>query len=176
MVARLLWDKGVGEFVEAATIIKQGRPDIRFQLLGPIGVENRTAIAKEQVAKWLDEGVIEYLGESDSVQSIMSEAHAIVLPSYREGTSRVLLEGAAIGRPLIATNVPGCREIIEDGVTGYLCAPRDALDLAEKINTILSLSTSQLEVMGRKGREKVVREFRQEIVCDRYVEVLKQEC
>jgi len=173
LVARMLWDKGVGEFVEAARLIKLKYPHVDFQLLGPLGVENRTAISDRQVDDWCKEGIIKYLGETDKVAKYIEEACCIVLPSYREGTSRVLLEGAAIGRPLIASDVPGCREVIEHGVTGFLCKPKDYLDLSEKLEEMISLPYQVRKIMGDRGRKKVVNEFTQNIVCDLYIDAIE---
>lgn len=172
-VGRMLWDKGVGEFVDAARRLKSRYPNVRFQLLGPLGVENRTSISNLKMNEWQKEGFIEYLGESDNVASYIVRATCIVLPSYREGISRVLLEGAAMGRPLIATNVPGCREVIDDRITGFLCKPRDSTDLSEKIKKMIKLPHEARSCMGRKGREKVENGFGQEIVSDLYAEAIR---
>ena len=170
LIARMLWDKGIGEFVDAARIIKGRYPNARFQLLGPLGVENRTSISNSTMAEWETAGFIEYLGETDDVAYYIERACCVVLPSYREGTSRVLLEAAAMCRPLIATDVPGCREVVDDGITGFLCKSRDAVSLARKIELMLKLPHETRKVMGVKGREKVENEFNQDIVCDLYIE------
>ena len=173
LIARMLRDKGIGEFVEAAKTIKLKYPSARFQLLGPLGVQNRTSIKKSEVNAWENEGIVEYLGETDDVTRFIENACCVVLPSYREGTSRVLLEAAAMGRPLIATDVPGCREVVEDSVTGFLCKPRDYADLSSKIELMLKLPYESRQVMGTRGREKIENEFRQEIVCDLYIDAIK---
>jgi glycosyltransferase involved in cell wall biosynthesis len=173
LIARMLWDKGIGEFVDAARIIKSKYPNVRFQLLGPLGVENRTAITDKDMGKWQEEGVIEYLGETDNVASYIKRANCVVLPSYREGTSRVLLEAAAMGRPLIASDVPGCREVVDDGVTGFLCKSRDHIALSEKMELMLKLSYETRRVMGAKGREKVENQFHQDIVCDLFMSAIE---
>jgi len=173
LIARMLWDKGIGEFVEAAKTVKLKYPNTRFQLLGPLGVQNRTSIKSTEMEAWENEGIIEYLGETDDVTGYIEKACCVVLPSYREGTSRVLLEAAAMGRPLIATDVPGCREIIDDGVTGLLCDPRDYAALAQKMEVLLELSYETRREMGVKGREKVENGFREEIVCDLYINALE---
>ena len=173
LIGRMLWDKGIGEFVDAARNIKSIYPNIRFQLLGPLGVENRTSISNEQMDEWQKDGIIEYLGETDNVETYIERACCVVLPSYREGTSRVLLEAAAMGRPLIATDVPGCREVIKDGVTGYLCRSGDYLDLSDKIELMLKLPYETRKIMGTKGRDKVENEFNQDIVCDLYINTIE---
>ena len=174
LIARMLWDKGIGEFVEAARTLKLKYPNTRFQLLGPLGVQNRTSIKNTEMKAWENEGIIEYLGETDDVTSYIEKACCVVLPSYREGTSRVLLEAAAMGRPLIAADVPGCREVVEDGVTGLLCKPRNYVDLSQKIELMLKLPYETRHVMGKKGRDKIENEFRQEIVCDLYIDAIKR--
>ena len=173
LIARMLWDKGIGEFVDAARIIKGRYPNARFQLLGPLGVENRTSISNSTMVEWETAGLIEYLGETDDVAYYIERACCVVLPSYREGTSRVLLEAAAMCRPLIATDVPGCREVVDDGITGFLCKSRDAVSLARKIELMLKLPHETRKIMGAKGREKVENEFNQDIVCDLYVQAIK---
>jgi glycosyltransferase involved in cell wall biosynthesis len=172
LIARLLRDKGVLEYVEAARALRRADPGLRFRILGFLDAENRTAISRATVESWVAEGVIEFLGATNDVRPYVAAADCVVLPSYREGTSRVLLEAAAMARPVVATDVPGCREVVEDGVTGFLCAPRDAGDLAEKMRRMAVLSDDERTRMGAAGREKVLREFDQAIVIGRYREVL----
>ncbi|CAG0940069.1 partial galacturonosyltransferase, partial [Gallionellaceae bacterium] len=174
LIARMLRDKGVMEFVEAARLVKARHPQVRFQLLGQLGVANRTAILREQVESWVAEGVVEYLGETDNVAPYISNADCIVLPSYREGISRILLEASAMARPIVATDVTGCREVVDDGETGYLCKVKDPVDLADKLERMLSLSCEQRAEMGRKGREKMQHEFDEQIVIRRYLEVIDE--
>lgn len=174
LIARMLRDKGVVEFVEAARLVKARHPQIRFQLLGQLGVANRTAILREQVEGWVAEGVVEYLGETDNVMPYIAAADCIVLPSYREGISRILLEASAMARPIVATDVTGCREVVDDGVSGYLCKVKDPMDLADKLECMLSQSREQRAEMGRKGREKMQREFDEQIVIRRYLEVINE--
>ena len=169
----MLGDKGVREFVNAARVINTKYSHIRFQILGPAGAENRTAIPDSEIEKWTQEGVVEYLGETDDITDFLRKASCIVLPSYREGTSKALLEGAAAGRPLVATNVPGCKEIIEDGKTGFLCQVRDYKDLAIKIENMIKLSHKSRQMMGKHGRKKVEKEYDQEIVSNLYLEAIE---
>lgn len=172
LVGRMLWDKGVGEFVEAARVVRQAYPDVRFQLLGPIGSINRTAVPGPQIERWRSEGIVEYLGESDDVRGAMEQADCIVLPSYREGLPRALLEGSAMGKPLIATDVPGCRDVIIDGETGYLCAVRSADSLAAAMVKMLETPTAARLEMGRRGRRKIEEEFCETRVVAKYLEAL----
>jgi glycosyltransferase involved in cell wall biosynthesis len=121
---------------------------------------------------WVQEGVVTYLGVSDDVRTAIADADCIVLPSYREGTPRTLLEAAAMARPIITTNAVGCREVVEDGVNGYLCQVRDAQDLAAKMSQMLSLSPEQRTQMGQRGRAKMEAEFDEQIVINKYLAAL----
>lgn len=172
LIARMLWDKGIGEFVNAARIIKSVYPETRFQLLGPDKVENRSAIPSSKIDEWQEEGMIEYLGATNNVTSYIQRACCVVLPSYREGMSRVLLEAAAMGRPLITTDVPGCREVVEDGITGLLCKPKDFVSLSQKMEMMLNMSYQDRLNMGIKGRKKILDEFSENIVCDLYIDAI----
>ena len=174
LIARLLWDKGVGEFVDAARIVKTRFPNARFQLLGFLDAENRTAISKSTVNEWVRDGSIEYLGVTDDVRPYIAASDCVVLPSYREGTPRTLLEAAAMGKPLIATDVPGCREVVEHGKNGFLCEVQNPADLAEKILDFIDLSDEERIQMGQASRVKVEREFDENIVIQRYLETIEE--
>ena len=172
MIARLLRDKGVIEYVEAARRVKSAHPRARFQLLGAVDAANRTAIDAATVTSWEEEGIIEYLGTADDVRPHIAASHCVVLPSYREGAPRTLIEAAAMARPLIATDVPGCRSVVEDGETGYLCKVRDGDDLARSIETFLALPRAEIARMGRAGRAKMSKSFDQAIVVQAYRDAL----
>lgn len=174
LIARMLWDKGVGEFVEAARILKKQGLQADFCLLGFLDVQNPGAISRDQMNEWADEGVVRYLGVSDNVREEIAQADCVVLPSYyREGTPRTLLEAAAMARPIVTTDAVGCREVVDDGVNGYLCKPRDATDLAAKMAEIFSLPPNEREAMGLRGREKVERDFDEKIVIKKYLEAIE---
>ena len=168
-VGRLLWDKGVAEYVEAARRVRRDHPGAIFQMLGQLGANNRTAVPSSDLARWRAEGIVEYLGESDDVRGAISKADCIVLPSYREGLPRALLEGSAMGKPVIATDVPGCRDVVAHGETGYLCDVRSADSLADAMSKILHASDAERSAMGAKGREKVELEFCQSRVIAKYL-------
>ena len=173
LIARLLWDKGVGEYVGAARIIRALNPSARFQLLGFLDVANPSAIASETMKEWVDEGVVEYLGTTDDVRPHIGAADCVVLPSfYREGVPRSLLEAAAMGKPIITTDATGCRDTVDDEVTGFLCRPCDAQDLSDKMLRLVNMKTAERNAMGMRGREKMVREFDERIVIERYLSVL----
>lgn len=168
MIARLLRDKGVAEFVDAAIRVKSLMPRARFQLLGALAPENRAAIDPKLVHGWHADGVIEYLGQAPDVRPYIAAASCVVLPSYREGAPRTLIEAASMGRPIIATDVPGCRSVLEDGVTGYLCAARSGESLAQACLKFLGMCDEARATMGREGRRKMEREFDQAIVIGAY--------
>ena len=168
MVARLLRDKGVFEFVQAARRIKMHHPEVRFQLLGATQSDNRTAINAATVQCWVDEGIIEYLGTTSDVRPYIAAASCVVLPSYREGAPRILIEAAAMGRPLIATDVPGCRAVVDDEVSGLLCLPHSADSLAAAIERFLTLPHTTRVAMGQAGRAKMEREFDEVFVIRAY--------
>lgn len=168
MIARLLRDKGVLEFVEAARLVKACHPQARFQLLGAVGSENRSAIDRPTVDAWVAEGVVEYLGTTADVRPAILASSCVVLPSYREGAPRTLIEAAAMARPLIATDVPGCRAVVDRDVSGFLCDVRDAESLAAAMERFLTLSYEAQQAMGAAGRAKMEREYDQALVVDAY--------
>jgi glycosyltransferase involved in cell wall biosynthesis len=172
MVARLVWDKGVCEYVEAARLVRAHHPGVRFQLLGFLDVANRTAVPRAEVEAWVAEGLIDYLGEAEDVRPFLAAADCVVLPSYREGLPRVLLEASAMARPLIATDVPGCRQIAVHGVNGYLCAVRDPSSLARAMSDMLGLGAPQRLAMGRAARARVEAEFDERIVVEHYLQAV----
>jgi glycosyltransferase involved in cell wall biosynthesis len=169
LVARLLWDKGIGEYIEAARLLRDEAPEVRCQLLGFADAENRTAIDRAQVQKWVEEGVVDYLGHAADVRPFITAADCIVLPSYREGLPRVLLEAAAMAKPLIATDVPGCRHLVQDGRNGFLCTVRDSNSLAEAMLKMARLPADERQRMGAFARSNVEEEFDERIVIDRYL-------
>jgi glycosyltransferase involved in cell wall biosynthesis len=168
LIGRLLWDKGVAEYVEAARRIRAKYPYARFQLLGPAGVDNPSAITLDEVQAWQREGVIDYLGEATDVRAFIGNADCVVLPSYREGVPRTLMEASAMGRPIVATDVPGCREVVENGVTGFLCEVKDPDSLTQQLERMLLASHAARAEMGAAGRAKVTREFDENGVVERY--------
>lgn len=174
LIARMLWDKGVGEFIEAARIVRQSFPAAQFSLLGPTDVDNRTAIPREQIDVWQEEGIADYLGEAGDIRPYLAAHSCVVLPSYREGMSRVLLEAAAMGRPLIATNVPGCRDVVEHGRNGLLCELKNAEDLARQMSAFLRLSDKDRQTMAEQSRKKAEREFDEKRVVDRYLKEIRR--
>ena len=172
MIGRLLWQKGVGEYVEAARRVRRVAPDARFQLLGFLDAANRSAVPREQVQAWVSEGLIEYLGVADDVRPYVAAADAVVLPSYREGLPRALLEGAAMAKPLIASDVAGCRQVVDPGINGFLCAVRDPGLLAEAMIRMIGRSQTERTAMGWAARRKVEREYGEAGAVAPYLEAL----
>lgn len=168
MIGRLLRDKGVFEYVEAARLVRAKWPGARFQLLGAVDAANRTAIDTMTVQSWQSEGVIEYLGATDDVRPYIAASHVVVLPSYREGAPRSLIEAAAMGRPLIASNVPGCRSVVDDSISGLLCSERSSESLATACSAFLALAPEAQSAMGLAGRAKMEVEFDQVRVIEAY--------
>lgn len=176
LIARMLWDKGVGEFVEAARLLKQAGVQAEFCLLGFLDVQNPAAISRAQMESWTSEGGVRYLGVSDIVREEIAQADCVVLPSYREGTPRSLLEAAAMARPIVTTDAVGCRGVVDDGVNGYLCNPKDAVDLAQKMKWVVEFSPEERTAMGLRGRAKVEREFDEQIVIAKYLKAIDSIC
>ncbi|MDD5581582.1 MAG: glycosyltransferase family 4 protein [Methylobacter sp.] len=175
LVARMLKDKGIGEFVEATHLLKVQYPHIECQLLGFLDAKSPSAISSAEMQEWVDEGIVNYLGVSDSVVDYLRLADCVVLPSYyREGMPRCLLEAASVGKPIITTDWIGCREVVDDGVNGYLCEPRNINDLKDKMEQMLLLPEWERFQMGYNGREKVLKQFDEQIIIDRYVKAIEQ--
>ena len=171
-VGRLLRDKGLLELAQAARLLKAQGIHVEIALLGFLEAPNRTAISRIEVDAWQAEGLLRYLGSSDDVRPHIADADAVVLPSYREGVPRTLLEAAAMARPLIASDAVGCRDVVDDGVNGFLARVRDAADLATQIARFAALEKSARLAMGRASRAKVEREFDERVVLDTYRRLL----
>lgn len=167
-VARLLKDKGTDEFFEMAQTIKAKYPQTEFQILGWVEGDY-----KQQLDCLVKEGVVNYLGSTSDVRPFLKDVHCNIMPSYHEGLSNVNLESAANGRPVITTDVPGCRETVDEGVSGFLVKVKDAQSLIEGVEKFLSLSYEQKKQMGMEGRKKVEREFDRQMVIDAYMKEIK---
>jgi len=173
LMSRMLWDKGVGEFVDAARTAEERGADARFVLVGDPDPENPAAIPRETLQRWSDSGVVEWWGQRSDAPALLAQARIVVLPSYREGLPKVLLEAAASGRPMIATDVPGCREVVEPGVTGQLVPARDAAGLAEAVLGLLA-DPERCRQMGTQARRLAEREFGVEAVVSRTLAVYRE--
>lgn len=173
LIARMLRDKGIAEFVEAAKIVGSTYPNARFELLGPVDPDSRIAISEAELHGFEAHSPVVYLGKRSDVRPEIARADCIVLPSYyKEGTPRVLLEAAAMGRPIVTTDMPGCRDTVANGETGFICAPRDAADLARKMIDMVALGTNGRERFGIKARARCDQLFNEKIVIDAYLDVI----
>jgi glycosyltransferase involved in cell wall biosynthesis len=172
MLARIVADKGVREYVAAARNIRARWPDARFILMGEIDAPNRTAIPPEEVRGWLAEGAIEHLDPVSDVRPHIAAADFIVLPSYREGLSRVLLEAAAMGRPIVTTDVTGCRDIVREGENGFLCEARSAESLTAALIRACEVGDARWQRMADAGRARILAEFSQDRVIALYLQAL----
>ena len=173
-VGRVLWDKGVGEFVKAAQVIKKQHPRVQFHILGQLGANNPACVSIEQMETWEQTRTVKYLGETSNVLPYIERATCLVLPSYREGVSRVLMEAASMERPIIATNVPGCREMVIDGHNGFLCEAQDTNSLIACMMHMLSLSEIELKAFGKNGRTHVLRYFDEQLTISLYKHKLQE--
>lgn len=175
-IGRLIKDKGVNEFVLAAQMVKKEFPRAIFSIVGPFWEQNLKSnrITKAELNCWIEKDIIIYEGNADDVRPYIDDADCIVLPSYREGMSNVLLEAGSMAKPCIATNVTGCKEIVEDGITGFLCNPKDANDLAEKMKAMIRLDAKKREEMGIAARKKIKAQFEKQRVIDAYVKAIKK--
>lgn len=164
--ARMLWDKGVGEFVEAASLLRQRGVNARFVLVGDPDEENPASVSARRLASWQKEGAVEWWGRRDDMPQVLMQAHIVCLPSYREGLPKSLLEAASSGRPIVTTDVPGCRAVVHDGDNGILVGARSAAALADALGRLIA-DPALRQRMGRRGRDRALSEFSQEIVVAR---------
>ena len=174
VLSRLLIDKGIAEYVEAAEMLKGKGLNARFQLLGAPDPGHRRGISMETINLWKKEGAIEYLGTTDDVLPYIRQADCIVLPSYREGTPRTLLEAASTAKPIVTTDVPGCNNVVQNGVNGYLCRAKDAQDLANKMEQMYLLDSESRSQLGRKSRQIIEERFDEKIVIERYLASIQE--
>lgn len=167
-IARLLKDKGTEEFFEMAKTIKERHPDSEFQILGSCEGDYQ-----KQLDDLVEKGIVSFWGVTSDVRPYLGQVHCTIMPSYHEGMSNVNLESAANGRPVITTNVPGCRETVDDGRTGYLVEPRSAKSLIDGVERFIDLPYSQKVMMGKDGRKKVEQEFDRQIVVKAYLDAIR---
>ena len=168
-IARLQKDKGTGEYFEAAKAMKAKYPLTEFQVLGW-----KESEYEGQLNDLVANGIINYLGTTSDVRPFLKDVHCTIMPSYHEGMSNVNLESAANGRPVITTNVPGCRETVDDGMTGILVKAKDYQSLIDGVERFLNLTDEQKKQMGVEGRKKVEREFDRQIVVKAYLDAIKK--
>ena len=170
MIARVLKDKGIYEYIEAIKIIKNKYPSklVEFQLLGEVNAINKSAIKATELNQWVSEGLVNYLGVTDQVQNKILGCHCVILPSYREGMPRSILEAFAIGRTVVATDVTGCRDIVEHNINGFLCKVKSSEDLANKMIAMIHLPYDKRIKFAENGRKKIETFFDEKIVINEY--------
>ena len=168
-----LWDKGIGEFVEAAATLKKAGSTGRFVLLGDSDTANPKAIPRDQLQHWNDEKVVEWWGWRQNVREILQQSHIVCLPSYYgEGIPKALIEGAACGRPIVTTDTPGCREIVQDGENGFLVPVKHAPALVDALKTLID-DPALRQQMGKRGREIVEVDFSQKVIGEQVAAICK---
>jgi glycosyltransferase involved in cell wall biosynthesis len=170
-IGRLLWDKGLYELTKAIGVLQAQGERFHVQVLGPLDSANPRSVGIDKINNWVKHGLIEYLGETDDVQPYIRKADCVILPSYREGLPGVLLEACAIGRPIIATNVPGCREIIS-ATKSIGCEPRSVQSLSDAMGRLLALSCEERKMMARNARQIICDIYSQEVVNKKYVDLI----
>ena len=170
MISRLIIDKGIYEYIDAIRILRDKGIQCRFALLGKLDEQHSRGIKKAELEGWVKEGLVDYLGITQDVRPYIQSADCIVLPSYREGTPRTLLEAASSAKPIIATQVPGCQDVVEDNYNGLLCKVKNAEDLASKMEVMAFLDRDTLKKWGENGRLKVEQEFSEKFVIEKYLE------
>ncbi len=166
-VLRMMKDKGVGEYLEAVEKLSDKLPNLKFELVGEYEEDERH-IYEPMIEALVSKGILKYYGHIDNVEEVMSRCHVVVHPSYHEGMSNVLLEAAACGRPVLTSNIPGCREAVIEGKNGFLFRSESAEALISSIEKIASLSTEERKAMGLEGRKFIVENFDRDIIISRY--------
>jgi len=174
LISRLITDKGILEYIEAVKKLRSTGVDARFQILGAMDPEHKRGIKVEIIQEWINSGTIEYLGTTDDVRHFINHADCVVLPSYREGTPRTLLEAASSSKPIIATDVPGCNHVVENNFNGLLCKLKDVNDLAEKMKMMANFENETLRQFGENGRAKVELEYNEAVVINKYLKTIQE--
>ena len=175
LLTRMLWTKGVAEYVEAAKKVKEIFPMVEFDIIGFVDNNNINAVPQKTIDYWNKKGIINFLGEQKDVRKFIGKCDCVVLPSfYREGVPRSLLEAGSMGKPIITTKNIGCKEVVDDGENGYLCEIKNSYDLRNKMVKMIELPKIELEQMGRKSREKILTNFDETIVIKKYTDVIKR--
>ena len=173
LISRLITDKGILDYIEAVKSLKKEGFQARFQILGAIDPEHKRGIKVDLIRQWTENHVIEYLGTTVDVRKYIQRADCVVLPSYREGTPRTLLEAASSGKPIIATDVPGCSHVVVDQYNGFLCRMKDSSDLAAKMRQLSVCKDEELAQLGRNGRLKMEAEYDENLVINKYLRALE---
>lgn len=174
LATRILWDKGVGEFVEAARLLKQRGVEARFILVGDPDPDNPASVPELTLQEWKEENVVELWGHRDDMAVVFQSAHVVCLPSYREGLPKVLIEAASCARPIVTTDVPGCREVVSDGDNGFLVPVRNVPELSNALLRLIESSELRAK-MGKRSREIATKEFSLEMVIGQTLDLYKEQ-
>lgn len=174
MIGRLIVEKGVYDYIEAIRLVRKKKPQTKFRLIGEFDASHARSIKKEELDSWIGDGLIEYVPHLTDVRDAIATSDVIVLPSYREGTPRTLLEAGAMAKPMIATDVPGCRHVVMDGDNGFLCKVKSPNDLAAKMLLFLALSDEEREQMAITSRKRIIEKFDEQIVIERYLKLIDE--
>lgn len=172
LISRLITDKGILEYIEAVKKLRSSGLNARYQLLGAKDPKHARGIKEKVIDQWIHDGTIEYLGTTDDVRSFIQNADCVVLPSYREGAPRTLLEAASSAKPIVATDVPGCHHVVRDQYNGLLCKIKDVDDLVSKMTEMAKSTDDRLRTFGRNGRTKMESEYNEGVVIDKYLQAL----
>ena len=173
LISRLITDKGILDYINAVQSLKKEGFTAKFQILGAMDPKHKRGIQSEVIHKWIEDDIIEYLGTTPDVRKFIEGADCVVLPSYREGTPRTLLEAASSGKPIIATDVPGCNHVVVNDYNGYLCRMKDPEDLALKMKQLAACRDEKLAELGRNGRLKMEAEYDESLVINKYLRALE---
>lgn len=171
--SRLLWDKGIAEYIEAVRILKHRGCRARFALVGGTDKNNPMSCAESDVQTWISEGLVEWWGVRNDMPQVFASCHVVILPSYREGLPKVLIEAASCERPIVSTDVPGCREIVRDGSNGFLVPARESMPLADALERLINSKELRVK-MGKDGRAFVLAHFTLERVIGQTLEIYGQ--
>ncbi len=173
-IGRLLYDKGIREFVEAAKIVGEKRNDVEFLIVGEIDENNPATIDKKELIQWVEDEIIQYLGFVKDIREVIASSDCVVLPSYREAIARTITEGMAMGKPIITSQTAGCREAVADGENGYLVEIKNSKALADTFLKFMSLLPEEKKLMGELGRMKACNEFDDALIANQINDIVYQ--
>ena len=171
-IGRLLYDKGIVEFVEAAKIIKKDYINTEFWLIGEVDEKNPASVSEEDLINWVKNNNVIYHGFKENIKKYIAKSDCIVLPSYREGMSRTITEGMSMGKPVIATDVAGCKEAVDNRENGYLVPVKEIDPLVSAMEEIINMTTDERDEMGKNGREKAIKEFDDNLIADEILNII----
>ena len=168
IVSRLLKDKGIYEFIEAARILKQKYKKLEFWVVGEINPYNKSSFTKSEITQLSKDSVINFFERTDDINFYLNKVDCVVLPSYREGSPRSIMEASSSALPVIVSDVPGCRQVVDNNITGLYCEVRNYIDLADKMEVMYKMSNKERQAMGKNGRKKMIDQYDESIVLKSY--------